>query len=64
LRRGSIAQLQAYIQDFCVQVRVKEVSRSGAIFFAHGGKEVKTPLEPTVQDSLCYMQINSEVKRK
>ena len=36
----------------------------GAAFFAHGGKEGKTPLDPAVQDSLYDMQSNSKVKRK
>jgi hypothetical protein len=36
----------------------------GATFFAHGGKEGKTPLDPTVQDSLYDMQSNFKVKRK
>ena len=30
----------------------RRVSRCGATYFAHGGKVGKTPLEPTVQDSL------------
>jgi len=31
------------------------ISRCGATFFARGGKEGKTPLEPAVQDSLISM---------
>ena len=41
------------------------ISRYGATFFARGGKEGKTPLEPAVQDSLYYeMPSNSKVKQK
>jgi hypothetical protein len=35
---------------------LKRVSRCGATYFAHGGKVGKTPLEPTVQDSLLGMR--------
>jgi len=41
---------------FIVRFSSKRVSRCGATYFAHGGKVGKTPLEPTVQDSLFGMR--------
>ncbi|MBQ1619747.1 MAG: hypothetical protein II094_02015, partial [Oscillospiraceae bacterium] len=61
---GSFALRHRGKESFALRGKDRSISRPGASDFAHGGKVTKTPLEPTVQDSLCDMQSNSEAKQK